>query len=86
MNQDILLGFPCYHQAFWQKIWKSLLSPTHTTVLCCYVVLLGVLSMDGVVDVGKCGSHRVSGTTNCRATEEEEDMDDLKKSETWRQW
>ena len=60
--------------------------PTHTTVLCCYVVLLGVLSMDGVVDVGKCGSHRVSGTTNCRATEEEEDMDDLKKSETWRQW
>jgi hypothetical protein len=34
-------------------------------VLCCYVVLLGVLSMDGVVDVGKCGSHRVSGTTNC---------------------
>ena len=85
VNQDILLGFPCHHKAFWKKIWKFFLSPTHTTVLCCYVVLLGVLSMDGVVDVGKCGSHRVSGTTNC-ATEEEEDMDDLKKSETWRQW
>lgn len=65
VNQDILLGFPCHHKAFWKKIWKFLLSPTHTTVLCCYVVLLGVLSMDGVVDVGKCGSHRVSGTTNC---------------------